>query len=203
MTRRAHIVPTGTANLASVKAALTRAGWTPALVSSPSEVLTARRLVLPGVGTLGSAIDRLKKNRLLDPILQRLDAGTATLAICLGFQLLAQSSEESEDGPGLGILPGRVRRFPSSVRVPQLGWNWVTPTEDQRWLRPGYAYFANSYCLAQDPGAPWLTAWSEHGTRFVAAACRGRVLACQFHPELSGPWGQRLLEWWLEGGVPC
>jgi imidazole glycerol phosphate synthase glutamine amidotransferase subunit len=203
---QAHIVRTGTANLASVAAAIERAGWQPQLVSRPQEIETAEWVVLPGVGTLAAAMTRLKDDGLRDPLLQRLQSGRATLAICLGLQLLAESSEESPHEPGLGILRAKVRRFPATVRVPQLGWNIVQAQAEERqtaWLSPGYAYFANSYCLDSHPGEGWSVAWSHHGIKFIAAVARGRVLACQFHPELSGPWGHELLQWWLKGGVPC
>ena len=96
----------------------------------------------------------------------------------------------------MAVLPGRVGRFPESVRVPQFGWNRVEPEPGCRLLEPGYAYFANSYRVLEAPGCSVATA--EHGGRFVAALEQGRVLACQFHPELSGAYGHELIARWLE-----
>ena len=196
-----HVISTGTANLASVEAGLSRCGWTPVRVEAVEQIVAAKLLVVPGVGTLAAARQRLESQGFLEPLGERLEARRPTLAICLGLQLLAEGSEESPGDPGLGILPGSARRFPESVRVPQIGWNRVSPRSATPWVGEGFAYFANSYFLAEDPADGWKCLWSEHGVPFLAAAARGRVLACQFHPELSGAWGQDLLRWWLEGGV--
>jgi glutamine amidotransferase len=196
-----HVISTGTANLASVEAGLRRCGRQPVRVDAAAQILDAELLVVPGVGTLAAACQRLDSQGFIEPLRERLRLGTPTLAICLGMQLLADGSEESPDDAGLGILRGRARRFPASVRVPQIGWNRVTPEAGIEWTAPGFAYFANSYYLAEDPRDGWKCLWSEHEVDFLAAAARGRILACQFHPELSGAWGQTLLMWWLEGGV--
>lgn len=197
---RVHVISTGTANLASVEAGLRRCGREPAGVESGDQILEAELLVLPGVGTLGAARQTLDELALVEPLLERLTTGRPTLAICVGMQLLAEGSEESPEEQGLGVLPGKARRFPDSVRVPQIGWNRVDPEPAVDWTEAGFAYFANSYYLAEDPSDGWKCLWSEHGAAFLAAAARGRILACQFHPELSGTWGQALLTWWLDGG---
>jgi len=101
------------------------------------------------------------------------------------------------------VLPGRASRFPAGVRVPQIGWNRIEPQAGAVFLEPGYAYFANSYRMTTVP-AGWTAAFAEHGDRWVAALERGAVLACQFHPELSGVWGNQLLRRWLAGvAVAC
>jgi len=120
-----------------------------------------------------------------------------TLAICLGLQLFAARSAESPGVTGLARWPLAVEAFPRSVRVPQLGWNRVTADGNCRILRDGTFYFANSYRLTESPAAT-RAAWGEHGGRFVAAMEDGPLLACQFHPELSGPAGADLLGRWLE-----
>jgi imidazole glycerol phosphate synthase glutamine amidotransferase subunit len=116
----------------------------------------------------------------------------------LGLQLLAEGSEESPSARGLALLPGRARRFTGAVRIPQLGWNRVEASSSCKLLESGEAYYANSYRL--DPVVPkgWAMASTQHGEDFLAACERGPVLACQFHPELSGPWGMRLLQRWLD-----
>ncbi len=190
------MVKTGAANLASVLAGLRRAGAEPQLSDDADEVFKAPHVVLPGVGAFGAAVERLREFDLLDVLRSRIQGGRPTLCICLGMQLLAEASEETPGVPGLGVIPGLVRRFPEIVRVPQLGWNQVEPQGDLRLLQSGYAYFANSYALLEPPEG-WSFATAEHGGHFVAALERGDVLACQFHPELSGPWGLQLLQRWL------
>lgn len=194
------VVATGVANLASVLAGLRRAGAQPRATADAAEVARAPRLVLPGVGAFAAGAAQLRARGLLEPLRARIAEGRATLAICLGMQLLAEASDESPGARGLGALAGRAIRFPATVRVPQIGWNRVTPDAGCAFLEPGFAYFANSYRLSEAP-AGWSAAWAEHGDRFVAALARGRVLACQFHPELSGAWGGALLRRWLEAAA--
>ena len=192
------VVPTGTANLASVRAALERAGAAPRLASGADDVMGAARLVLPGVGSFGAARASLEAQELTAALRARAADGRPLLAICLGLQLLAEASDESPGVAGLALFPGRVTRFAAEgIRVPQLGWNAVEPDACCRLLARGHAYFANSYRLEAAPEG-WHAAWSDHGGRFVAALERGSALACQFHPELSGAWGQALVARWLE-----
>lgn len=195
------ILPTGAANLASVAAAVRRCDLPPRCVESREEILAADRLILPGVGTFGAAMRRLRSKGLVDALRHRLLSARPTLAICLGLHLLAQTSDESPGDEALGLLAAHIERFPAHVRVPHVGWNRVAPAADDPWLETGHAYFANSFGLTRPPGGGWKTAWAHHGVPFVAALSRGEVLACQFHPELSGAWGQRLLERWLRRGV--
>lgn len=191
------IVPTGTANLASVLAAFQRLGARPGVVTTPQEVERASRLVLPGVGSFGAAMAELDRTGLRQALRARIDTARPTLAVCVGMQLLAERSEESEGAVGLGSVTAGVTRFPPSVRVPQFGWNQVVAGPDSRLIEDGWAYFANSYRLAAVPEG-WAAAVTDHGGSFVAAMERGPVLACQFHPELSGRWGSDLLGRWLD-----
>jgi imidazoleglycerol phosphate synthase glutamine amidotransferase subunit HisH len=103
---------------------------------------------------------------------------------------------------GLGVVPGVARRYGAAVRAPQLGWNRVRPVEGARVIEPGSAYFANSYRMESIPPG-WSGATAEYGGPFVAALEHGPVVACQFHPELSGPWGAALIRRWLEMEVAC
>ena len=191
------IVRTGSANLASVVAAFERADAEVLLTRDRAAVDTASRLVVPGVGAFGSVCHSLDRYDLGPSIADRIHAGRPTLAICLGLQSLAESSDENPDVRGLGILQEKVTRFADGLRVPQLGWNRVVAGDGARLLEDGVAYFANSYKLDTIPDG-WKGATSDHGGPFVAAIERGSVLACQFHPELSGHWGQRLIERWLD-----
>lgn len=197
---RAVIVRTGTANLASVEAGLRRAGADCVLSEEPARVEDAERVVLPGVGTMKAAMERLEARGLTDVLTARMRAGRPTLAICLGLQLLFESSEESPGMRGLGVLPGRVTRLPEGTRTPHIGWNRVEAAPGAAYLASGYAYFAHSYRVAAAPPG-WIVAFTEQGDRWIAALERGSVLACQFHPELSGTWGTDLLRRWFTHSV--
>ena len=197
-----HVVRTGVANLASVLAGLARVGATPVLIERADEIAAAERLILPGVGAFGAAMAALEHLGVVEALKERVRAGRPTLTICLGLQLLARESEETPGVAGLGVIDAVVTRFRGPVRVPQMGWNRVDPAPDARWIRPGFAYFANTYKLDTLP-AGWSGGTAEHGGRFVAAVERGDVLACQFHPELSGPWGAELLARWVSGRAAC
>jgi imidazole glycerol phosphate synthase glutamine amidotransferase subunit len=186
------------ANLASVLTGLRRAGAIPRLAQRSEEIADADRVVLPGVGAFGTGMRTWKQDGLDAAIRERLTAGRATLAICLGLQLLCTASEEDPTVGGLGFIPGTVRRFPANVRVPQFGWNRIRPATASRYLSAGFAYFANSYCLFEAPPG-WSAAFTVYGQTFVSALEKGEILACQFHPELSGPWGRGLLGRWLDG----
>lgn len=190
------IVRTGVANLASVLAGLRRLGVTPDVTTDPAAVRAAQAVILPGVGAFGAGMAALHEHDLAAPLKERAAAGRPLLSVCLGLQLLASSSDEAPGVPGLGVFDAHVARFPDTVKVPQLGWNKVAPDAGCRLLEPGYAYFANSYRLPEAP-AGWSAARAEHGGPFIAALEKGALLACQFHPELSGPWGLALLDRWL------
>lgn len=199
-----RVVRTGVANLASVQAALVRVGSAPVLCADPERLLRAERVVLPGVGAFGAAMTELRRLGLVDALRERIRAGRPTLAVCLGLQLFARESEETPGVEGLAVIDAAVTRFPrrDGLRVPQMGWNAVTPASGSRLLAPGHAYYANTYKLDALP-AGWTGALSEHGVPFVAALERGDVLACQFHPELSGAWGATLLGRWIRGEAAC
>lgn len=197
--REVVIVPTGTANMASVRAWLARAGLRPRDACQAAEIERADLLVLPGVGAFGAAMSRLQDRGFVTALRDRIRAGRPTLAICLGLQVLFDTSEESPGVRGLAVLPGVVRRFAPGTRTPHMGWNLVEGP-DGGWIEQGHAYFANSYHAPAPNG--WTVAWAEHQkTRFVAGFSRGNVVACQFHPELSGVWGRALLERWAEAAL--
>jgi imidazole glycerol-phosphate synthase subunit HisH len=189
------VVDTGAANTASVGAALRRAGVTSRLVSAPDAIQTADKVLLPGVGAFGVAMARLERTGMAEALRERISRDRPLMTICLGLQLLCRRSEESPGVPGLGAIEGSVTAFSEDLIVPQMGWNRVSPGKGSL-VRPGWAYFANSYKLDALP-SDWIRATSVHGRPYVAAAERGALLACQFHPELSGDWGQALLERWL------
>lgn len=197
------VVPTGTANLASIKAAFGRLGATVVMAKSPAQIAEAERVVLPGVGAFGASMAEVRDHGFDEPLAARIRAGRPTFAVCVGLQLLFEASEESDGAQGLGVLPGVIGRLPDTVRVPQLGWNRVEPSPECRLVEPGHAYFANSYRAAPPAPEGWAAATADHGGPFIAAIERGAVLGCQFHPELSGAWGQALMGRWLERTAPC
>jgi len=228
------IVRTGVANMASVVAAFERLGARTVVTTDPELVAGASHVMLPGVGAFGAGMGALNAAGLSDALIERIRADRPTIAICLGLQLLCESSEETPGVLGLGVLPVQVTRFAGpgkaakgatagpgkaaqgatagdNLKVPQLGWNRVEAPPAARFLKSGHAYFANSFRIAglstatrplqRDVTPHWLAAYSEYGGTFVAALERGNILACQFHPELSGPWGQDLLKRWLASEV--
>lgn len=197
MSTEVVVVPTGTANTASVLAAFRRLGANPRLAGLSDDLRRIDRLVLPGVGAFAPAMEQIDAHAWRDALVTRIDEGRPTLAICLGMHLLCAKSEENPETDGLGVVPATVTRFPVGVSVPQLGWNQVEPGPDCRFLEPGWAYFANSYRLDSVPDG-WKGARTSHGGSFFSAIERDGVLGCQFHPELSGTWGACLLDRWLD-----
>ena len=193
------VVETGVANLASIANAFERLGERVTPTSDPAVVRTAARLVLPGVGAFGPAAAELRARGLDVAVREHVGRGTPLLAVCLGLQLLCEGSEEAPGVSGLRLVAGTCRRLPVGVRVPHLGWNRVVANPDARFIRTADAAFANSFALSEGPPG-WHAAWTSHGAPFVAAIERGDTLACQFHPELSGEYGEAVLARWLGRG---
>lgn len=198
MAREVLVLPTGTANVASVLAAFRRLGAAPRIAQEAEALQHAERVVLPGVGTFGAAMLGLRAAGLDRAIATRVRDRLPTMAMCVGLQVLFEESDESPGTTGLSVIEGRVGRFTEHVRVPQFGWNRIEPEPGCRYLEPGFAYFANSYRVQSAPGCK--VARAEHGEPFVAGLELGDLVACQFHPELSGAFGRDLLARWLEGG---
>lgn len=197
MGKTVFIVETGVANIASIDAAFRRLGINSNVGINASDFMNADYAVIPGVGAFGAGMSQLARINLIDPIKLRIEAGRPTLAICLGLQFLASFSEETPGVKGLCIFQSAVKRFPNSLIVPHFGWNEILPNANSRFVSPGYAYFANSYHL-EDLPPPWICSYCVYGSSFVAAVEFGCFLGCQFHPELSGAWGQRVLSRWID-----
>jgi glutamine amidotransferase len=182
----------GVGNLHSLGKALENAGADVLVTDDWETALAQEALVLPGVGAFAAALEALPDDRR--PIVERIHAGMPVLGICLGMQLLFDSSEEGE-GRGLGVVPGRVRRVQAAV-VPQMGWNEVETTDDALFdgLPELVAYYANSYvCEPDDEGD--AIGWTEYeGDRFVAAVRRGSIVGVQCHPEKSSTAGRQVIE---------
>lgn len=170
-----------------------------AVVTRDAEtILQADKVVLPGVGSFGDAMEKLHRYGLVSVIRQVIERGTPFLGICLGLQLLFESSEESPGVSGLGILEGKVLRIPErdDIKVPHIGWNSLHFSNNGRLFfeipEASYVYFVHSYYLeAKDPKI--VTAVSEYGVQIHASVERGNVFACQFHPEKSSDTGLSIL----------
>ena len=184
------IVDYGAGNLTSVKNAFAALGVETVVTRDPAVVAAAARVVFPGVGAALSAMESLRALGLESAVKSAAASGRPFLGICLGMQILFEHSEEDGGVDTLGILPGRVRRFPKvpGVKVPQIGWNSVAPGNE-------FYYFVHSY-YAEKTAATALTA-EYAGVEFSAMVRRGKLWACQFHPEKSGRVGLKLLSDWL------
>lgn len=194
------LIETGLANVASVEAALARLGATALRATGPEDVARADAVVLPGVGAFGAGAAALAERGFAAPLARRIAEGRPTLAICLGLQLLCEASDETHGASGLGVLPVRARRL-GAPRLPHFGWSEVTAPSACRVVVGGAAYFAHTYALtelAPLERAGFAVATATEGETFAAAVERGPVVACQFHPELSGAYGAALLGRWLE-----
>ena len=197
-----HLIETGVANTASVEAAFRRIGCGVVSTCDPEKVEGAQYLVLPGVGSFGAGMHALEEANLVETIRRRVELGRPTLAICLGMQLMTRGSEESPNVMGLGVIDAWVTAFPTTVNVPQFGWNTID-NGAQSVGAGGYVYFANSFRLATTDLPGWDVSVADYGGPFCGAVERGAVLACQFHPELSGAYGAGILSGWIERGRSC
>ena len=194
---RVAVVDYGMGNLASVAKALARSGADVRVTQSAAGVRDAAGVVLPGVGAFRDAAARLEESGLGAAVLERIAAGTPFLGVCLGLQLLFESSDEGGRRPGLGVLPGTVERLSTGLKVPHIGWNdldWAPAGAGMaRGLpAPATVYFVHSYAaVPADPAV--VAATTEYGGPVVAAVARDNVWAVQFHPEKSSRVGLALL----------
>ncbi len=191
------MVDYGSGNLRSVCKALETAGSRSVLLTGPSELGDMDALVVPGVGAFGDCAANLRSTGLWEPLRDWIAAGRPYLGICLGYQLLFESSEESPGVEGLGVLPGRVIRFPSEcgLKVPQMGWNTLSSLRGQLYAgipEETSVYFVHSFF--PDPADPALcSATCDYGRPFAASVSRGPLHATQFHPEKSQAAGLAIL----------
>lgn len=186
-------------NIKSVEKALHYLGEEAVITRDRDTILGADRVILPGVGAFGDAMEKLRTYELDKVIQEVVSQNTPFLGICLGLQLLFESSEESEGVEGLGILKGKVVRLPeeSDLKIPHIGWNSLKYPNPGRLFtgiaEDSYVYFVHSYYLqAKDPSI--VTATTEYGTLIHASVEQGNVFACQFHPEKSSEVGMQILK---------
>ena len=184
-------------NLRSVKRALEHLGLPCTITNSSRDITAAERVIFPGVGAAGKAMEAIRGSGLDITIRKVIAMGTPFLGICLGTQIIFQGSEE--DGADcLGIMPGMVRKFSDmGKKIPHMGWNTITPVKNHPILhgisRDAWFYFVHSYY--PDPAeADDVVAWTSYGIDFASVVSRGNVFATQFHPEKSGRPGLMILE---------
>ena len=187
-------------NLTSVKLAFAALGVETMVTSDPKAIAAADRVVFPGVGAARSAMENLRSLGLVDAV-KNAAATKPFLGICLGMQILFDHSEEDGGVDCLGIIPGRVRRFPSVLgfKVPEIGWNGVEGNGEWGTGNEGTGtkefYFVHSYYAEVVPETAGVTEYA--GVKFTAMVKKGRLWACQFHPEKSGRIGLELIKEWL------
>ena len=205
----------GAGNVRSVRNAMQKLGYTVKDIKSPEDILAAKKLVFPGVGAYGSAMDILRERKLIEPLREYVLDGTKPfMGVCLGLQLLFDGSEESGGVEGLGLIPGTVTKFTGDdLIVPHIGWN-VNEVKRESYLidlqkdDPSSAsvservYFVHSYrALPNENNKDWVLSTCDYGSEpFISAVQKGNVMATQFHPEKSGFTGLKIFDQFLSGG---
>lgn len=212
---KAVIIDYGMGNLFSIKRVLECLGRDAVISSEPQAILSAERVILPGVGAFGDGVSNLKIKGLVEPIKEFARSGKPFLGICLGMQLLMGESEEFGLYKGLGLIPGRVKRFPDSskgdsYKIPHVGWNSIMAPEGaggncywkdtilDKVSEGAFVYFVHSYAAIPEFQKHILSETSYGGNRFCSAVRLNNLTGCQFHPEISGQVGLRIIREFLE-----
>ncbi len=194
----------GAGNVRSVRNAIRKLGFEIRDVAGPQDIVTAEKLVFPGVGSFGHAMERLRSLGYIEPLLAHIRANKPFLGICLGLQTLFEGSEECLGVAGLGVIPGQIKRFKGGgLAVPQIGWNGIRIHKEGSPLFTGFAdeklYFVHSYhAPLQEANKEWVLATTDYGDEFISGVQRGNIAAFQFHPEKSGEAGLNLFKNFLE-----
>jgi len=190
-------------NIKSVEKAIAFLGEDVVITRDKNQLLNADRVILPGVGNFGDCMEKLEKYNLIPVIKEITESEKPFLGICLGLQLLFEESDEAPGVKGLGILKGKVKRFPGDMglKIPQIGWNSLKLMNNGRLFKGlsdnEYVYFVHSYYLeAEDESI--VKACTEYGVNVHASVEQGNVFACQFHPEKSGDVGLKILKNFIE-----
>ncbi len=185
-------------NLRSVQKAFEVCGARPVIASSRTAVERASKIVLPGVGAFTHAMRELRRLKLVEPLKEKIEAGTPYLGLCLGLQLLFSRSEEGQKVCGMDVIPGIVRKFRGTMKVPHMGWNTLELKKKNcpifKGTKPGdYFYFVHSYFgVPEDPS--WIQAETSYGRAFCSAIWKKNIFATQFHPEKSQAGGLRIIK---------
>ncbi len=198
-TQMIAIIDYDAGNIKSVEKALAYLGEEAIVSRNPEVILKADKVILPGVGSFGQAMENLHRYGLVPVIRELADNHTPFLGICLGLQLLFESSEETPGVEGLGILKGKILRIPPAegLKIPHMGWNSLHLQNNGRLFKDipeeTYVYFVHSYYLqAEDPQT--VKATTQYSTTIHASVEKDNVFACQFHPEKSSRFGLKILE---------
>ena len=196
-------------NIKSVEKAVAAFGKEVTVTRDADIILSAEHVILPGVGSFGDAMEKLHNYGLVDVIKEVAEKKTPFLGICLGLQLLFESSEECEGTEGLGILPGKIVRIPAGedLKIPHIGWNSLSYPHRGRLFEGvpenSYVYFVHSYYL-QAEDEEIVTAVTDYGVTIHASVEKDNVFACQFHPEKSSDVGLKILKNFLDiSGEDC
>lgn len=190
------IVDYGAGNLRSVERAVAHAGAQPVVTALPDAIADARALIVPGVGAAEDTMTHLREGGFVQPILDYIASGRPFLGVCMGMQALFDVSEEGGRHECLGVLPGRIVRFPPGMTVPHMGWNTVHLANPHPLFegidQDSYFYFVHSYHPKPDDGSIVIGETEYAGVTFPSVVGRDNVIATQFHPEKSGRDGLRL-----------
>ena len=192
------IIDYGMGNLRSVQKAFERVGATAKITDSAEDLKSAEKIVLPGVGAVRPAMEKLEQLNLIDPIQSNIQSGKLFLGICLGFQLLFDKSEEGGESKALGILPGTVKRFEGDIRVPHMGWNTLQLNQTDCALfknlpTDASVYFCHSYYACPEDNSVTATS-TEYGKTFTSSVHYENIYGTQFHPEKSQSIGLNMLK---------
>ena len=198
------IIDYGVGNLFSLEASFKKIGADTIVTSDPSVIMSADRVILPGVGAFGDASDKLKSSGLSDVIYSYVKSGKPIMGICLGMQLLFEYSKEFGHYEGLSLLKGGIVPMkgvvPDEYKIPQIGWNKLDFVRDCplfKYINDGdHVYFVHSYYAVDCDDS--IIATTEYGATITAAVAKGNVYGCQFHPEKSGDVGLNILRGFLE-----
>jgi len=191
------VVDYGAGNLHSVKNALDYLGADSIVTDNKDIILSADKVILPGVGAFGDAMDCMNRCGLVDCVKQAMNSGKPFLGICLGLQLLFESSDESVGAKGLGYFKGKSEKIPSNgLKIPHMGWNSLVYNKESKLFKgigeEPFVYFVHSYYIV--PGDESIvSAYTDYGMRLPVAVQKDNVYALQFHPEKSGKTGMKML----------
>ena len=191
------VIDYGMGNLRSVQKGFEKVGFEAVVTSDIKTIESASKIVLPGVGAFTDCMNNLEGRGLVEPVIRAIEKGKPFLGICLGLQLLFEESDEFGNCKGLGVVKGKVKRFPTSeMKVPHMGWNSIKKVKDTPLLADladdSYLYFVHSYYVLPEEDVTATT--TDYGMKFTSSIVKDNIFACQFHPEKSQADGLKILK---------